>query len=59
MLVDTNDVQVFGAGSTGIGAWYLPLSQALQVSISFATLIFICCKIYQVVKKNNKDNGLY
>tara|TARA_B100001250_G_scaffold387267_1_gene384486 strand:+ start:235 stop:402 length:168 start_codon:yes stop_codon:yes gene_type:complete len=54
MIIDTNDVQVFGAGSTGIGAWYLPLSQVLQISISFATLIFICCKIYQLIK-NNKN----
>lgn len=54
MIIDTNDVQVFGAGSAGIGTWYLPLSQVLQISISFATLIFICCKIYQLIK-NNKN----
>jgi len=52
MIIDTNDVQVFGAGSAGIGTWYLPVSQLLQISISIATLVFIIIKIVQLVKKN-------
>ena len=52
MIIDTNDVQVFGAGSAGIGTWYLPLSQLLQISISIATLVFIIIKIVQLVKSN-------
>lgn len=55
-MIDTNDVQVVGAGGAGIGSWYLPLSQALQISISFATLIFISIKIYQLLKHGKKND---
>ena len=49
-MIDTNDVQVFGASGAGIGSWYLPLSQGLQIGISVATLIFITLKIVQLIK---------
>ncbi len=51
--IDTNDVQVVGAGSAGIGSYYLPLSQMLQISISVTTLVFICCKLYFLIKNKN------
>ena len=54
MTIDTNDVQVMGAGSAGIGSWYLPLSQWLQISISVATLIFILIKIWQLLANKYK-----
>lgn len=57
MTIDTNDVQVMGAGSAGIGSWYPPLSQWLQISISVATLIFILIKIWQLLA--NKNKGLF
>ena len=57
MTIDTNDVQVMGAGSAGIGSWYLPLSKWLQISISVATLIFILIKIWQLLA--NKNKGLF
>ena len=57
MTIDTNDVQVMGAGAAGIGAWYLPLSQWHQISISVATLIFILIKIWQLLA--NKNKGLF
>ena len=57
MTIDTNDVQVMGAGSAGIGSWYPPLSQGLQISISVATLIFILIKIWQLLA--NKNKGLF
>jgi hypothetical protein len=57
-MIDTNDLQVVGAGGAGIGSWYLPLSQALQISISFATLIFISIKIYQLLKHGKKNDCL-
>ena len=50
MTIDTNDVQVFGAGSASIGSW-------LQISISVATLIFILIKIWQLLA--NKNKGLF
>ena len=53
-MIDTNDVQVFGASSAGIGSWYLPLSQGLQIGISVATLIFITLKIVQLFKNGKK-----
>jgi len=49
-VIDTNDIQVVTASGAGIGTWYLPLSQGLQIGISFATLLFIVLKIVQLVK---------
>ena len=57
MTIDTNDLQVMGAGSAGIGSWYQPLSQWLQISISVATLVFILIKIWQLLA--NKNKGLF
>jgi hypothetical protein len=54
-MIDTNDVQVFGASGAGIGSWYLPLSQGLQIGISVATLIFISLKVVQLVKNGKKQ----
>ena len=53
-MIDTNDLQVVSASSAGIGSWYLPLSQGLQIGISVATLTFITLKIVQLVK-NGKN----
>ena len=52
-MIDTNDVQVVSAGSAGIGTWYLPVSQYLQLSISVATLVFIIVKTIQLIKRGN------
>ena len=54
-MIDTNDLQVFSASSAGIGSWYLPLSQGLQIGISVASLIFITLKIVQLIKNSKKQ----
>jgi hypothetical protein len=53
-MIDTNDLLVFSATGAGIGSWYLPLSQGLQIGISVATLIFISLKIVQLIR-NGKN----
>ena len=54
-MIDTNDLQVFSASGAGIGSWYLPLSQGLQIGISVASLIFITLKIVQLIKNRKKQ----
>ena len=53
-MIDTNDVQVVSAGGAGIGTWYLPVSQYLQLSISVATLVFIIVKTIQLIRQSAK-----
>ena len=39
-----------GAGTIGVGTWYVNLSQVLQLSISIACLISLICKVYYLIK---------
>ena len=55
-MIDLDDIKVLGAGGAGIGSWYLPVSQLLQVSISVATLVFIYLKIRQLIIQKGKTN---
>lgn len=38
--------KVGGATGLGVGSWYVEASQALQIGISLACLVYIISKIY-------------
>tara|TARA_R100001443_G_scaffold40555_1_gene53982 strand:- start:3300 stop:3467 length:168 start_codon:yes stop_codon:yes gene_type:complete len=53
MLEDFADMgKVLGAGTVGVGNWYIELSQILQISISATMLVYIIGKTYFMFKKN-------
>ena len=43
-----------GAGTSGVGVWYLHLSQMLQISISTACLVYLVAKIVFLISNKGK-----
>ena len=39
-----------GAGTIGVGTWYVNLSQVLQLSISLVCLVYLIFKVYYLIK---------
>ena len=46
--------KAMGAGTSGVGVWYLHLSQILQISISTACLIYLVAKIFFLIRNKGK-----
>jgi len=46
--------KAMGAGTSGVGVWYLHLSQILQISISVACLIYLVTKIIFLIRNKGQ-----
>ena len=46
--------KAMGAGTSGVGGWYLHLSQILQISISTACLIYLVAKIFFLIRNKGQ-----
>jgi hypothetical protein len=46
--------KAMGAGTSGVGVWYLHLSQILQISISVACLVYLVAKIVFLIRNKGK-----
>tara|TARA_R100000656_G_C3901599_1_gene118900 strand:+ start:61 stop:225 length:165 start_codon:yes stop_codon:yes gene_type:complete len=43
-----------GAGTVGVGAWYVEISQLLQLGISTACFIYLVAKVFFLIKNKGK-----
>lgn len=43
-----------GAGTIGVGTWYVEISQLLQLGISTACFVYLVTKVFFLIKNKGK-----
>tara|TARA_R110000824_G_scaffold12249_1_gene53752 strand:+ start:1395 stop:1559 length:165 start_codon:yes stop_codon:yes gene_type:complete len=43
-----------GAGTVGVGTWYVEISQLLQLGISIACFVYLVTKVFFLIKNKGK-----